>query len=187
MNQSNDIGNSSPYRPLRSAIAPAPPAAYGEIKVFSVRGRLGRVRYIGYAVGLGWLLSLAGGLLGETIAPLESNGGSQISLAGGAFVVLALAISVLLTVQRLHDFDARGWWVLLVLVPPVNLAFCLALLIVPGTQGSNRLGNPPPPNTAGAIILALVLPMAAVAAVVAAVAMPAYRHYLERAPATGQP
>lgn len=189
MNQSDDIGNSSPYRPPRSAIAPAKPTAYGQIKAFSARGRLGRVRYVGYSVGLGLSINLVGGLLGGVTALLGGDDRLKGLLAGGAFIGLALAALVafvLLTVQRLHDFDAEGWWALLGLVPLANLAFCLILLIMPGTQRSNRFGDPPPPNTAGVIVLSLVLPLIVVIGVVAAVAVPAYRHYLEHASEAGR-
>lgn len=189
MNREHDRNDANPYRTPRSAIAPATPTAYGEIKAFSARGRLGRVRYVGYSVGLGLSIGFAGGLLGGVTALLEGDDDLKGLLAGGAFVVLALVAlvaSVLFAVQRLHDFDARGWWALLAPVPLANVLFYLMLLIMPGTRGPNRFGNPPPPNTAGAIVLALILPMVAVIGMVAAVAVPAYQHYLERASEAGR-
>jgi Tfp pilus assembly protein PilE len=52
---------------------------------------------------------------------------------------------------------------------------------MPGVQGPNRFGNPPPPNTLGAILLALVLPLIAIIGIIAAIAIPAYMDYVERA------
>ncbi|WP_308620614.1 DUF805 domain-containing protein [uncultured Desulfovibrio sp.] len=51
------------------------------------------------------------------------------------FLPPLLAVSV----RRLHDSDRSGWLALLLFVPLVNL-FCLALLFLPGTPGSNRYG-----------------------------------------------
>lgn len=177
------MGDPHPYQAPRSAIAPTVPAAYGEISVFSAQGRLGRVRYIGYSVGLGVLINLLGGLLGGFAAWLEGGDGQTEWLMGGAFIVLALValmMSVLLTIQRLHDFDASGWWSLLLLVPLANVVLYLVLLFMPGTQGSNRFGGRPPPNTRGAIILMLILPIIVIMGI-AAVAIPAYQDYVERA------
>ncbi len=174
----------NPYQSPRGAIAPTGPAQYGEIHLLSSRGRLGRVRYIGYSVGLGLLVNLGALLLGGAAAFLHDDREATGILGGGVFVVLALlvlGVSVLLTLQRLHDFDASGWWSLLVLVPLANLILYLVLLIMPGTQGANRFGDPPPPNTVGVILLALVLPLVIVIGIVAAIAIPAYQHYAERA------
>lgn len=44
--------NASPYQPPRSSITPTAPTQFGELKILSARGRLGRVRYIGYSMGL---------------------------------------------------------------------------------------------------------------------------------------
>lgn len=174
---------SSPYQPPRSAITPPAPARYGAIHPFSARGRLGRVRYIGYSVGLGLLINLLMAALGGVSAVLSEGGGTDLLVGGGFLMlaVLAVVLAVLLTIQRLHDFDASGWWAALNLVPLANLALYLVLLIMPGTQGANRFGDPPPPNSTGVIVLALVVPIIAVIGLVAAIAIPAYQDYTERA------
>ncbi len=180
----------SPYQPPRSAITPASSTDYGEINLLSARGRLGRVRYIGYSMGIGLVINVIGGLLGGAGALLEEGGGHLAGLAvGGAVIVLvllALAVSVVLAIQRLHDFDASGWWSVLVVVPFANLVLYLVMLIMPGTQGPNRFGNPPPPNTTGVILLATILPLIVVVGILAAIAIPAYQDYRERAQTAGQ-
>jgi uncharacterized membrane protein YhaH (DUF805 family) len=178
----------SPYQPPRGAITPATPARYGEIRLFSPGGRLGRVRYIGYSVGLGLLINLLGVGWGGALAALAGGGETELLALGGSLLLIALAVtlSILLSIQRLHDFDASGWWSALNLVPLANLALYLVLLIMPGTRGANRFGDPTPPNTAGVILLALVVPMVAVIGIVAAIAIPAYQDYAERARAASQ-
>jgi uncharacterized membrane protein YhaH (DUF805 family) len=173
----------SPYQPPRGAITPAPPARYGEIQPFSYRGRLGRVRYIGYSVGLGLLINLLAVSWGGVWVTLSSGDEAGLFALGGSALLVALGVTlaVLLAIQRLHDFDASGWWSVLNLVPMANLVLYLVLLIMPGTQGANRFGDPPPPNTTGVILLALVVPIIAVIGILAAIAIPAYQDYTERA------
>lgn len=173
----------SPYEPPRGAIAPAATTQYGEIRPFSTRGRLGRVRYIGYSVGLGLLINLLFAGWAGVMAAFAAGQAKELFALGG-FALLALAtltLSVVLAIQRLHDFDASGWWAALNLVPLANLALYLVLLIMPGTQGANRFGDPPPPNTTGVILLASILPAVMIVGIIAAIAIPAYHSYVERA------
>ena len=185
---------SNPYQSPRSSITPVAPTQLGQINILSAQGRLGRVRYIGYSVGLAILVTLLA--LGVGGATAFMQGGSEALgwLGGGVIILLsiaALALSVLLGIQRLHDFDASGWWSVLMIVPLANLLFYLILLIMPGTQGPNRFGNPPPPNTLGVTLIALVVPLIAVIGIIAAIAIPAYQNYVTRAqqtpPSSAQP
>lgn len=181
------MNNPSPYQPPRGAITPTSSGEFSEVKILSAQGRLGRVRYIGYSVGIGLLVNLIFALIGGLAAFLQRGGSSAESmgmLTGGIMIVLgvsALAVSFFLTIQRLHDFNASGWWSVLIIVPLANLVLYLILLIMPGTQGPNRFGNPPPPNTLGVILLALILPLIFVVGIIAAIAIPAYMDYVERA------
>jgi len=127
---------------------------YSEVKILSTAGRLGRVRYIGYTVGLSMLLAIAMGLV------------MAMSAAAGI-----AALSVIVTVL--------GY---VAIIPLVNLIFWA----IPGTDGPNRFGNPPPPNTTGAVVLALIIPLIFVVGIVAAIALPAYQQYVKRAHAAQQ-
>ena len=174
------MNDSSPYQPPRGAITPVAPDRYGEIKLLSARGRLGRLRYLGYSVALGLLVNLAAGLLGGIAVVFLEDAPDELLMAVIIVILAAPAvlISILLGIQRLHDFAASGWWSLLTLAPLANLVLYLVLLIMPGTQGANRFGDPPPPNTLGVILLALVLPLIFFIGIVAANAIPAYMQYL---------
>ncbi len=170
------MNDASPYQPPRGAIAPVASDRYGEIKLLSARGRLGRLRYLGYSVALGLLVNLAAGLLGGMAAIFLEDDPGEMFIVGLVVILAApaLLISLLLGIQRLHDFDASGWWSLMTIVPLANLVLYLVLLIMPGTQGANRFGDPPPPNTLGVILLAL-LPLAIlILGIVAAIAIPVY-------------
>ncbi|HOW76988.1 MAG TPA: DUF805 domain-containing protein [Candidatus Competibacteraceae bacterium] len=177
------MNNPNPYQSPRSAIAPTAPTQFGEINLLSAQGRLGRVRYIGYSVGIGLLVNVIAAIVGGVAAVLQGGGEAVGWLAGGVIIMLtvaALAISILLAIQRLHDFDASGWWSVLIVIPLANLVLYLVLLMMPGGQGRNRFGNPPPPNTTGVILLALIVPLIAVIGIIAAIAIPAYQDYAAR-------
>jgi uncharacterized membrane protein YhaH (DUF805 family) len=166
----------NPYRSPTAAVDDQP-EEYGEVRIFSSSGRIGRVRYIGYGIGLTFLIGVAGGILGGALGAAGMKGGWLQGLIGLAVV----CIQILLTIQRSHDFNATGWLSLLALVPLINLMFWF----VPGTDGPNRYGPPPPPNTAGTVALALILPVLFVI-ILGAVAVPAYKAYTERARAMQQ-
>ena len=148
---------------------------FGEVKILSAAGRLGRVRYIGYSIGVTFLMYLAAAALG---AGAGMVGSAELGIVVvGLGVVAMLVVSVMLTIQRCHDMNMSGWLSLLLIVPLAPLIFW----IVPGTQGANRFGNPPPPNTTGAVVLALILPVIFVVGILAAIAIPAYVDYQKRA------
>ncbi len=160
----------NPYQAPGTAVGDTP-AEYGQIDVFSVAGRLGRVRYIGYSIGitlLGYALIAVGVGVGSAFGnPLPAM------MIGVTAMVGMLVIAVMLTVQRCHDFNMSGWLALVSVVPLAPLLFW----IVPGTPGANRYGNPPPPNTTGVVVLTLSLSLIFAIGIVAAVALPAYVAY----------
>jgi uncharacterized membrane protein YhaH (DUF805 family) len=147
--------------------------AYGEVRIFSVQGRLGRVRYIGYSIGLAFLIFF---VLGVAIA-MNATDPSMVVILTIAGYLLALAVQLMLSIQRAHDMNATGWLALVALIPLVNLLFWF----VPGTHGENDYGKPPPPNTTGVILLACVVPVVFIGGIVAAIAIPAYQDYTIRA------
>lgn len=160
------LGN--PYNAPESAVSEAAGATQ-PVKIFSVSGRIGRVRYIAYGIGFYFLIGILGGIVG-----LVANENVAIVLM---FLAL-LVMSFMLTIQRCHDFDTSGWLSLVVLVPLANFVFWF----IPGTDGPNRYGNPTPPNRPGVIVLVCVVPaLVFVFAVLAAVAIPAYQDYTHRA------
>jgi Tfp pilus assembly major pilin PilA/uncharacterized membrane protein YhaH (DUF805 family) len=150
------------------------PADYGEVKIFSASGRLGRVRYIGYSAGMSVLVMLVAGILAGLGALVDP---SVTLIVVGLGYVAMIVVQFLLTIQRSHDMNVTGWLSLVWLVPLGVLVFWL----VPGTQGENDYGKPPPPNTAGVIVLACILPFVGVLGILAAIAIPAYQDYTIRA------
>jgi uncharacterized membrane protein YhaH (DUF805 family) len=105
-------------------------------RVFTTDGRASRGFFwatLGVCYGCAALLGLAGEHLPE----------------GGKLTIGLLAIPVIFAplfvqIQRLHDRDKSGWWVLLNAVPCVGLLWALIECgCLPGTPGPNRYGPAP--------------------------------------------
>jgi uncharacterized membrane protein YhaH (DUF805 family) len=163
------MATSNPYATPKAQVSGAE-TEYGEVRILSAKGRIGRIRYIGYSIGLtllfGALMGAIGALAGAAATPAMFIGYAAM------FVVM-----VLLTIQRAHDFNTTGWLALLSIIPLVNLIFWF----IPGTQGENRFGKQTPPNGVVTVLLALILPLVFVVGIIAAVALPAYQDYVKRA------
>lgn len=140
-----------------------------QLNLFSSDGRIGRIRYLGYSMGVSFLIMAVTGVLAALIWP-------------GLFVVGYLAVlyvQIMLTIKRSHDFNVTGWLALLAFVPLLNLAF----LFIPGTDGPNRFGLKTAPNGNAAVILIVALLGFMVIGILAAIAIPAYSDYKHRAQA----
>ena len=155
-------------------------------RIMQTSGRLGRVRYVVYAmaislavyVALAVIGALAGVLFSESQALMIVVG--LLALAGGLF---ATVMSILYGIRRLNDINASGWLILLLFVPIANFVIALILFFVPGSKGANKYGVKPAANGGGlivALVLLLVLTVAWIG-LIAAVALPAYQDYVQRA------
>jgi uncharacterized protein DUF805 len=135
------------------------------------------VRYLAYSVGVSLLAYICMAVVVGVSAVGHISALAPLAIAVGGVVIVI--VSVLLTIQRCHDFNTSGWLALLLIVPLAPLLF----LLIPGTQGANRYGAPPPPNSTGAVVLALIVPVVFVVGILAAIAIPAYSDYTHRAQA----
>lgn len=166
----------NPYEMPKSDVAIIDDTSFCDVKLFSVAGRLGRIRYLGYYFGItllgAFVVGLAMALLGFLTTVLPENLALILSFVvmGGAYIFM-IVVSVMLCIQRLHDINASGWWCLLFLVPVVNVILSIVLLFAPGTAGANRFGDETPPNSRGVIALASILPIALVVTLVTVTAL----------------
>ncbi|WP_048690845.1 DUF805 domain-containing protein [Catenovulum maritimum] len=146
---------------------------YSTPKIFQASGRLGRVRYLAHA-SISYLVLLpAAGLF----AISETLGAIGIAV-GYAFMFY---ITIVAGIKRLHDINRKGWYLLLLFVPLINLILVLILLFKSGDIGENEYGLPAHPNTAKTWILGLVMPLIFIIGILAAIAVPAYNDYLQAA------
>lgn len=142
---------------------------FGAVRLFTSNGRLGRIRYLMYTMGVG----IVGMLLAMALAFIPVVGPILALLA----YVGVIVISVFLTIQRCHDFNMTGWLSLLLIVPLVSLVF----YFIPGTKGSNQYGLQPPPNSTAIKVGAFLLLGLFILAILAAIGLPAYQEYATRA------
>jgi uncharacterized membrane protein YhaH (DUF805 family) len=161
-------GDHNPFAPPAARVADIAVeegGAFQPVRIFSLKGRTGRLRYLIWLAGgyltayTGWLVLtiLSWPILG--FASWEQTRLLVMALAAAPYLVFCIAAGV----QRSHDMNLSGWAALLTLIPPVALGWMLA----PGTPAANRFGPPPPPHGAGEKILAWALPVLAFLVIVA--------------------
>ncbi|MBX7278712.1 DUF805 domain-containing protein [Pseudomonas sp. ERGC3:05] len=174
----------SPYAPPRAAVGDHT-EEYSTLKVFTIDGRIGRLRYLAWTLVLTLAMLVAGGIISTAsfaVATASPTAGIILgSLLGFALVVAIVWVSVQIGVQRLHDLGWSGWLWFLHLVPLVNSVFPILLLVLPGNAGANQYGAPPPRNsTAVKVLAALWLAFIPVMfAIVVALGMNGYLNQLE--------
>lgn len=143
------------------------------IKFFHLSSRLNRLRYFSYGIAMSWIsmpIFIASIFFMLRHALLM---GVMINLAAELFFI---PIQFTFMIRRLHDLDRNGWWSLiyaavvplfffaglgmrppgfvaiLLLLGLMNFGFFLMLLFASGTQGENRFGAPPSPNSTWVVI-----------------------------------
>lgn len=166
----------NPYAAPRAPVADVDAREHGvqPVKLFSARGRVGRLRYFSYSIAGYLVTGIAAFVLSISMAAA-----GQSAAIGVLTLIPYFIFIVLLTLQRSHDMNWTGWTAPLAFIPVVGLVW----LFKSGTQGVNRFGSPPPPNTLSVKILAWILPGIAFVGIVAAIALPAYQQYVQRAKA----
>ncbi|MCY1493326.1 hypothetical protein D9M68_271620 [compost metagenome] len=148
----------SPYAPPQAKVGEDLPE-FGELRPFTVEGRIGRLRYLAWSLVM-MLASI--GLFGLAMIGMGIHnilGAALVTVVTVAIVVVAVMIGV----QRLHDIGWSGWILLLNLIPVVGSVLSLLMLLVPGNLGANRYGPPPPANSTAVKVLAALwlIPIAA--------------------------
>ena len=172
----------NPYTPPTADLQVPTGGAVDESSALSAAGRFSRLSYLGWTMLLGLAyvaLQMIVGLLAG-IAGGATQGSEAVGIIGvmfmGVVLVATFVFSFIFAIRRCHDFNASGWWSLLLLVPLANLAF----YFTPGTPAENRFG-PPRLTRTWEKVLGLLLVVAFAAGLVAAIAIPAYFDYMERA------
>ena len=110
----------------------SPPALY-----LGWRGRVSRKLFWLHGV----LALLLAAVLGNALMDIA---GVRSELSGKLVNLLLAWPFIAISVKRLHDYDFRGWWMLVNFVPAIgSLAMLVANGFVPGTPGPNRFGADP--------------------------------------------
>ncbi|WP_413438733.1 DUF805 domain-containing protein [Sulfuriferula sp. GW1] len=175
------MNSANPYQVPQSNVDHQGQDDYSEVKVLSISGRIGRLRYLGYTMGYGMLIYIAFAAIGGVMIAMGLPRGIFMGMVVIGYV-LAMVLSIMLTIQRAHDFDKTGWLALLAFIPLLNLIFWF----VPGTEGENRFGKQTPPNRGGLVWVVVAILAIAMIGILAAIAIPAYQSYVHRAQAAAQ-
>lgn len=109
-------------------------------EIFTTDGRLNRLRYLKYQVFWSLTVAIVGFIGGFVTSDAESI---LITVPARILSLVGSIGGIMLTVRRLHDLDKSGWFILLALVPIVNMFFAIYVLFFKGTDGSNRFGADP--------------------------------------------
>ena len=148
-----------------------------EPSIFSFNGRIGRLRYLAYGLGVNFVLMLvmiplmgATAFVGGASGPESMGALSMIAMA--VFYIVTIVVSVMFAKRRLNDLNRSGWWMLLFIVPIVNFLLALYLIFFPGTDGDNNYGPAPVANSIGVLILGWLFPVLFVVGMLSAIMIP---------------
>lgn len=151
---------------------------FSQPKVFSVSGRIGRMRFLAYVMGVYLLVGIPINLVSAAVATGVGEDGAVLVLAFSAIATIVMFVFYFMFgIQRSHDMNSSGWLSLILLIPVIGF---LVFIFVPGTYGENRFGSSPSPNGVGVILLALIMPIIGIIGILAAIAIPAYQGYIEQ-------
>ena len=182
------MANNDPYKSPQAGVSSnnATNETY-QPKFFSMHGRIGRIRYLAYTLGV-YLLMIPFGAVIAALGGGSSTFSSQGSSATSIIAIILIAILVIVgifgivvvTKRRFNDLNHSGWFSVLIFIPYIGIIPALYLMFFPGTKVSNRFGAKPVKNTLFLWIVGLALPVIFVVGILAAVAIPAYSDYVER-------
>lgn len=175
----------NPYQAPRADLEADPSTStYDTSPVYSPRGRFGRLSYLAWAL----LLGLGNGAVQSLLLTFFPNPEDQASLGAIALLVAFglpfFVLGVIFNIRRLHDINFGAWWLLIGLVPLLNLLFFLAMMFWPGTAGSNNYGAPRL-TRAWEKLLGWLTPLFILVALTAAVAIPFYQAFIEQTGSAG--
>ncbi|MFN0182294.1 MAG: DUF805 domain-containing protein [Aquabacterium sp.] len=106
--------------------------------LLSRHGRIGRARWWAFGIGV----PLAIFVIGHALMQIAGLDGS--SAINGAVRLLALIPMVAVTAKRWHDLGRSAWWVALLVIPVLGLAWtALECGLRRGQPGDNRYGPQP--------------------------------------------
>ncbi|RDH82871.1 MAG: DUF805 domain-containing protein [endosymbiont of Galathealinum brachiosum] len=183
MRMSNESTGSNPYESPQTSPNIEQLADYKPV-IFSTKGRIGRLRYLAYSMIYNFLIMFLVGILSAILIPMIAGNGEEsgvmMVMVMGLIYLPVFAIFFIVARRRLHDLDRTGWLTLLMFVPLINIIFGLYLLFGPGSPGANKYGPAPQANTALEIIIGLIAPIVIIG-ILAAIAIPSYQEYVDRA------
>ena len=140
---------------------------------FSASGRFSRYSFLAWNFVLNVVLTiivlvimLVAGAATNLLTMTDPNEilafyASGLGLVIVAIALVALVVSIIFFIRRLHDINMSGWWSLLGIIPFVNLIFGIFVLVKKGAEGGNNFGparaTPKWEKVVGIITLVLIV------------------------------
>lgn len=115
-----------------------------ETRFLSTKGRINRKIFILYAVSfiLFCLFLIIPTLLIVISTTDEMIIDISVSIVS-TLIELALLPSLFLGIKRLHDLNNSAVWIILYVIPLINILFFIYLCLIKGTTGDNKYGKDP--------------------------------------------
>lgn len=146
-------------------------------------GRFGRLSYLGWngllCISIMLIVILVAIGLPGLQTPDQRLPTSAILFLSFVYMGV-LYFSFIFAIRRLHDRNHSGWLSLLTLIPLINLGLTLYLAFAKGDEHENKFGLPRSTKTWEKVLAwfyVLIFPIG----ILAAIAIPAYQDYVQRA------
>ncbi len=169
------MSNQSPYAAPKATINDAQNLELYQPMVFSLTGRLGRLRYLAYNLGINAALFLVLIVISYLFLwnSREPFGIFTPALLGWIFYFAIIINGIIFSTRRLNDLNLSGWYSLfyiLTFIPrlyseftgPIvfsGIVFMIFLVFTKGNMNSNDYGATPPQNSLFVKILGIGLPV----------------------------
>lgn len=169
-----NVSDANPYSAPEAALDTGYDDTY-DPSVISFNGRIGRMRYLSYNMGANLIMMavMVPMLGGIGMMAGDPSMGAGVGIAYVAINIVALVFAVMWGKRRLNDLNRSGWWILLLIVPLVNLALIIYMLFFRGAEGANNFGPAPAENSVGVKILFWLFIVFFVGGIGAAILLPA--------------
>ena len=107
----------------------------------STSGRISRsTLWLGFVLPT-WVLGIIAMVIDAAMGLFDEEAG--IGVLSGLFSVLLIYPSIAVSIKRFHDRNRSGWFLLLMLVPILNIWPAIELYFIRGTRGDNNFGLEP--------------------------------------------
>ncbi len=171
---SEAISDANPYSAPEAALDTVQDETY-DPSVISFNGRIGRMRYLAYNMGANLIMMAVMVPLLGSMGLMGGDPGGMGAIGGVAYIavnIVALVFAVMWGKRRLNDLNRSGWWILLLIVPLINLVLVIYMLFFRGTEGANNFGPAPAENSTGVKILFWLFFVFFIGGIAAAVMLP---------------
>ena len=108
-----------------------------EERFLSTKGRINRKIFILFCLFL---------IIPTFLVIISTTDGTVVDISisiVSTLIELALLPSLFLGIKRLHDLDKSAVWIILCVIPLINMLFFAYLCLIKGTDGDNKYGKDP--------------------------------------------